>query len=283
MTINIHAGHNPDGKIACGAAKFIKESTEARKVKDEVICLLRLAGHTVYDCTVNDGTSQADVLTKIVKKCNAHKADLDVSIHFNAGAGDLKGNGKTTGAEVLVYSKSSSAYPVADRICNKIAGLGFRNRGVKVRTDLSVLKKTSAPALLVECCFVDDKDDVRLYDYIKMARAIAEGITGQTITSVISGSGPIMAKGIDYSPVFDAQYYAAQYPDLRAAFGTDKDSLLNHFVNLGMKEHRQAIAVFSPVIYRDRYADLQKAFGDDWTAYYLHYIQHGKAEGRKAY
>lgn len=283
MIINVHAGHNPDGKIACGAAKFIKESTEARKVKDEVICLLRLAGHTVYDCTVNDGTSQADVLTKIVKKCNAHKADLDVSIHFNAGAGDLNGNGKTTGAEVLVYSASSGAKTTAGRICSKIAELGFRNRGVKYNPNLYVLRKTTSPALLVECCFVDDKDDVQLYDYIKMARAIAEGITGQTITPVISGSGPITAKGIDYSSVFDAQYYAAKYPDLSAAFGTDKDSLLNHFVNFGMKEHRQAIAVFNPVIYRDRYADLQKAFGDDWTAYYLHYIQHGQGEERKAY
>mgnify|MGYP000046106998 CR=1 FL=1 len=55
---------------------MIKESTEARKVKDEVIRLLKAAGHTVYDCTVNDGTSANDVLVKIVKKCNTHKADL---------------------------------------------------------------------------------------------------------------------------------------------------------------------------------------------------------------
>ena len=68
MIINVHAGHNPDGKVACGAVGVIKESTEARKVKDEVISLLKAAGHTVYDCTVNDGTSANDVLVKIVKK-----------------------------------------------------------------------------------------------------------------------------------------------------------------------------------------------------------------------
>ena len=33
--------------------------------------------------------------------------------------------------------------------------------------------------MLVECCFVDDKDDVQLYDCQKMAEAIAYGITGQ--------------------------------------------------------------------------------------------------------
>ena len=41
MKINVHAGHNPDGKIACGAVGLIKESTEARKVKKEVIRRLR--------------------------------------------------------------------------------------------------------------------------------------------------------------------------------------------------------------------------------------------------
>ena len=41
MKINVHAGHNPDGKVACGAIGLIKESTEARKVKKEVIRLLR--------------------------------------------------------------------------------------------------------------------------------------------------------------------------------------------------------------------------------------------------
>ena len=37
MKINVHAGHNPDGKVACGAVGLIKESTEVRAVKDKVI------------------------------------------------------------------------------------------------------------------------------------------------------------------------------------------------------------------------------------------------------
>lgn len=181
MKINVHAGHNPDGKTACGAVGLIKESTEARKVKDEVIRLLKAAGHTVYDCTCENGTSQADVLKKIVSKCNAHSVDLDVSIHFNSGAGDKKGNGKTTGVEVLVYSTAGKSLPYAERVLKKIAALGFKNRGVKTRTDLYFLKNTKAPAMLVECCFVDDKDDVNLYDYKKMAKAIAEGILNKSL------------------------------------------------------------------------------------------------------
>lgn len=182
MKINVHAGHNPDGKVACGAVGLIQESTEARKVKNEVISQLKQLGHTVYDCTCDNGTSQANVLTKIVNACNTHTVDLDVSIHFNAGAGDKSGNGKTTGTEVYVYSTNSKAKPYAEKVCAAIADLGFKNRGVKTSTTLYFLRKTKAPSMLIECCFVDDKDDVQLYDYQSMASAIVYGITGQKVT-----------------------------------------------------------------------------------------------------
>lgn len=176
MRFNIHAGHNPDGMTACGAVGLIKESTEARAVKDKLIEFLKGAGHTVYDCTCNNGTSQNDVLKKIVAKCNAHTVDLDISIHFNAGASDEKGNGKTTGVECLVYDMKTSASVYADKICKAISSLGFKNRGVKIDKELMVLNSTKAPALLIECCFVDDKDDINIYDAENMAKAIAEGL-----------------------------------------------------------------------------------------------------------
>lgn len=182
MKINLHAGHNPDGQIACGAVGIIKESTEARNVKNEVKRLLKENGQTVYDCTVADGTSQTDVLNKIINKANAHEADLDISIHFNAGASDTKGDGKTTGTEVILYSGESKAKSYAERIIKKVTALGFKNRGIKYRTDLAVLKRTKAPAILIECCFVDDKDDTSLYDYRTMAMAIVEGILNKTLT-----------------------------------------------------------------------------------------------------
>lgn len=188
MRINVHAGHNPDGKVACGAVGIIKESTEARKVKDRVIKYLTDQGNTVYDCTVDDGKNKSNVLSKIVAKCNSHQVDLDVSIHFNAGAKDLLGNKKTTGTEVLIYNANASQ--VATRIANKISALGFTNRGVKIRRGLYVLRKTKATALLIECCFVDDKDDCNLYDVDKMAKAIAEGILNKTITTTSAPTKP---------------------------------------------------------------------------------------------
>ncbi len=185
MKINVHAGHNPDGKPGSGVTGLIRESTEARKVSAEVIRQLRQSGHTVYDCTVDNGSGQRDVLKKIVAACNAHTVDLDVAIHFNAGASDPAGNGRSTGTEAYVYRLTGGAAAYAKRVCGEIAGLGFTNRGVKANQGLYVLKHTKAPAMLIECCFVDDKDDVNLYRAETMATAIVNGITGR----VTGGSG----------------------------------------------------------------------------------------------
>lgn len=185
MVFNSHAGHNPDGKVGCGAIGLIKESTENRRVNAELIRQLRALNHTVYDCTVDDGTSSSNVLSKIVAKCNAHSVDWDISIHFNSGASDKGGNGKTTGIEVLIYNLNDAATKnKANAICNELSALGFKNRGVKQRQDLYVLRKTNAKAMLIECCFVDDADDVKLYQSLgvtRFAAAIVKGLTGQVL------------------------------------------------------------------------------------------------------
>lgn len=189
-----HAGHNPDGKVACGAVGFVKESTEARAINNLVISKMRSLGHTMYDCTVNDGTSQNDVLKKIVAKCNSHDAEVVISIHLNADEADY-GNGKNKGVEVLIVKDDSKARERAEQIAKAISALGFTNRGVKVRPDLYVLKKTEAPALLVECFFCDDADDVEIYKKVGaegIATAIVAGLVGK-IPNDINGDGKVDA------------------------------------------------------------------------------------------
>lgn len=175
MRFNVHAGHNADGHIGCGAGGVFTESTAARQVKDVVIRLLRENGHEVFDCTVDDAPSVNDNLYQIVAKCNANAVDLDISIHFNAS----DGNGH--GTEVLVYSSASASNDAAQNIVNSIAGLGFTNRGVKVRDGLYVLRRTKSPALLIECCFCDNWDDANIYNPDSMGTAIVNGILGSNI------------------------------------------------------------------------------------------------------
>ena len=89
--------------------------------------------------------------------------------------------------------------------------------------------------------------------------------------------------GIDYSAVYDFNFYINKYSDLKKAYGTYNDqAVLNHFVKYGMKESRQASSQFILSYYRANYEDLRKAYGNNNAAYYLHYIKYGKNEGRIA-
>ena len=175
--ITLHAGHNPKGKIACGASDYLDESTEARYIVKKVKALLKKKKVTVYDCTVNNGVNQKDILQKIVAKCNSKKRDYDISIHFNANKHSVT-DGKTKGVECWVYNMNSVTALEARDICENIAKLGFSNRGVKESKGLYFLRNTSKPAILVEVCFVDDQDDARLYKKCKnqIAAAIANSI-----------------------------------------------------------------------------------------------------------
>lgn len=189
---NIHAGHCPQGKGAFGAVGILKESVEDRLVKDEVIRLLRLNGHTVYDCTCEENTSKNGCLNKIVWKCNQNKVDLDISIHLNSGRNDYHGDKSTGGTEVICYDYATK--DVAKRIANHIANeFGYRLRkdnttpngcdGVKINKTLYVLNSTLSPAILIECCFVDDVDDAKVWDAKKCAKAIVEGVLNKKITT----------------------------------------------------------------------------------------------------
>ncbi len=180
-TYNIHAGHCPQGQGAYGAVGILKESVENRIVKNRVISALRNAGNTVYDCTDDTNCDVNTNLARIVEKCNARRVDLDVSIHLNSGRNDYPGDGSTGGVEVWCYDSGTDK--IAQRICNNIAvKLNVTNRGVKYNQGLYVLNSTLSPALLIECCFVDDKDDANHWDANACGDAIASAILDRTVT-----------------------------------------------------------------------------------------------------
>lgn len=185
---NVHAGHAMyKSGYAYGAVGILNESNEARTVKNEVIRLLKVEGHTVYDCTVDNATTKNGCLASIVKKCNAHDVTLDVSIHLNSGRNDYSGDNSTGGCEVYNYDTRTKA--ISDRINKNISNaLGIRNRGTKYEPNFYVLANTNSLAILVECCFVDDKDDVNKWDAKKCAKAIVEGILNKSVSSVTPSS-----------------------------------------------------------------------------------------------
>ena len=210
-TYNVHGGHNPAGKTACGAVGLLDESKEDRLVKNEVINYLRSAGNTVYDCTVDNGTSQNDVLKKIVAKCNAHTADFDFSIHFNSGRKDPNGDNKQGGCEIYISADNKGKKEVAQRILNNMEAIGFNSRGIKIRTDLYVLNHTKAAAMLIEVCFVDDRDDYVQYigvGYKTVSKAIAYGIMNKSMQEGAVNNVAIETLGrVGDGPEADGKWY----------------------------------------------------------------------------
>lgn len=103
-----------------------------------------------YECQTRLCPSNVDRLAAIYGDANSWGADLFVSNHFNAGGGD--------GYEALVYSQSR--VPMGRIFEKHVKAAGQNSRGVKLRTDLSVLKKTVMPAIINEGAFVDNRKDI---------------------------------------------------------------------------------------------------------------------------
>ena len=93
-------------------------------------------------------------------------------------------------------------------------------------------------------------------------------------------SSGLQASAAGLRDVFDAEYYANSYKDLKEAFGTDEEALYKHFLEYGLKESRVMNPVLDVAAYRGKYEDLDKAFGDNWDAYVDHYFTYGVNENR---
>lgn len=165
MIFAIDLGHNvnTDG----GAVGIRKENDLIMEVGEKVIHRLRKAGHQVVECKPLWASSVRDSLSRRVHIANKSEADVFASIHFNAF------NGQAHGSEVFAISWKGRQ--IGQKVLNNIVDLGFTNRGVKSK-NFYVLRATRMPAILIECCFVDNWRDINRFNADKMAAAIANGL-----------------------------------------------------------------------------------------------------------
>lgn len=176
MTKKVYLGVGHGGKDPGAVANGFKEKdlnlTVALTVRDE------LARHGVNSMMsrTNDADSE---LTERIKECNDYDPDLALDIHNNAGGGD--------GAEVFYHYKGGTSKELAQNILDSIVANTEQNsRGIKVKlnsrgTDyFGFIRETYAPAVIVECAFLDNKVDLAAVDTLEeqtlMGEAIAKGI-----------------------------------------------------------------------------------------------------------
>lgn len=172
--ISVDAGHNctPDG----GAVGIRLEDDLTKEVVGILISKLSSKGYNVVDCTPYGKVfnSVTESLAYRVNKANAVNSSVHLCIHFN------KFNGTARGSEAWIDSAAGNeAGSYATQILSQLSKMGFVNRGVKVG-DLYVPKYTKMPCVLVEVCFIDNQDDMNLYNANSIADAIIKGVTGET-------------------------------------------------------------------------------------------------------
>ena len=173
MKIAIDLGHGV-GQDRGASSKYITEEEIIDNVGGLVINKLRALGHNVIEVRPSQASSVSNSLVQRVQKANSNNVDLYVSIHANAGGG--------TGTEIYTYK--SKELQQARAVLNNLCDLGFTNRGIK-GSNLYVVNKTNAPAMLIEVCFVDTQSDVELYTKLgnnKIADSIVNGLVGETST-----------------------------------------------------------------------------------------------------
>jgi|GEM_PF-1179135 len=104
--------------------------------------------------------------------------------------------------------------------------------------------------------------------------------TFETENISVESKSDTIYNGVDYSSVYNYDYYVTKYPDVKELCGEDKTKALEHFVNNGMKEGRQAINSFNVDSYAMEYSDVRQYCGNVMTEYYKHYMNHGIYENR---
>ncbi len=177
--IYVDAGHNPQNPNAGAEGNGLREQDITYAVAQSLAALLRTDPD--FDVRLSRptpdtqlGASNAESLRLRVADANRWGAALFLSIHTNASD-----NAAASGTEALVYATGGVAYRVASEITEEISeATGLRNRGVKTRPGLYVLRRTAMPAVLVELGFITNPNDAALMrDRPELfARAIYEAL-----------------------------------------------------------------------------------------------------------
>ena len=175
MAHKVFLGVGHGGVDSGAVGNGLNEADLNLEIAKECALTLQRHGVTVLMSRTKD---ENDTLNEEIKECNAFKPDLAVDIHNNAGGGD--------GVEAFYHYKGGISKTLADYILYEITKIGQNSRGAKTRKNAQgkdyygFIRETVAPAVIVECAFIDNKTDIAIIDTLpeqkKMGVAIAKGI-----------------------------------------------------------------------------------------------------------
>jgi N-acetylmuramoyl-L-alanine amidase len=181
-TVVIDAGHGGFDRGGIPGQR-VPEKTMALDVAQRLRKKLREAGYQVLMTRDSDNIVPLPARVAIA---NAHRDAIFVCIHFNAST-----RAGANGIETYYYG-NDSARLAANIHRHVVAGTNSENRGIR-RRGYYVLRRTSIPAVLVECGVLTNPMEARLAlqsSYRdRLADRIADGIMGKPTPS----NRPVMA------------------------------------------------------------------------------------------
>src|SRR5437762_900058 len=196
-TVVVDAGHGGFDRGGIPSQR-IPEKEMTLDVAQRLKTLLAASGYNVVM------TRDSDVFVPLPSRvaiANSYRNAIFVCIHFNSanriGAG---------GIETYFYGRDS--LPLASAIHYYVAGgAPSSNRGVR-RRGFYVLRKTTVPAVLVECGFLTNPAEgeyVQTASYRqKLAEEIAAGVRGRnSVGSTLSATRVATGEGIPLQPYID--------------------------------------------------------------------------------
>ena len=165
--ILINAGHYVNGTDWGACGNGLREADVNKKIAMKVCELLMNEGHAI---TYFQQTNSVNDVWKFENKCSY---DLTISIHCNSY------NSTSNGHEVLYYPTPNKGEKLARAIQTELVKtVGLRDRGVKPRKDLCVLRDTKSIAVIVETAFISNPNEAKLLREKPdiFAKAIVEGV-----------------------------------------------------------------------------------------------------------
>ncbi|MBR3238159.1 MAG: hypothetical protein IKF99_06945, partial [Oscillospiraceae bacterium] len=111
----------------------------------------------------------------------------------------------------------------------------------------------------------------------------------EPLPGIIKYNGEYIAHPRTVRDLFDADYYLERYPELKGLLGLsgdvnhladdERETLLTHFMEKGLKEEKTCSPYLNLVRYRAAHPELEKAFGDNWDRYVEYYFTRGRLMG----
>lgn len=189
--IGVGHGGTDSGAVANGYKEKDLNLVIAQACNSELI----RHGVTVLMSRTKD---ENDTVSMEILECNAFNPDLAIDIHNNAGGGD--------GAEAYHHYGGGVSKTLAENVLAEIVAIGQNSRGAKIRKNswgadyYGFIRQTSAPAIIVECAFIDNATDLKIIDTVAEQKAMGVAIA----------KGILKTLGIDYKEAESGKLYRVQ-------------------------------------------------------------------------